>query len=74
MKLHERTMPVARARAEICLALIRLQEEHDLTDIEMLQAIGEAQALILKYMLRAERHPNDPEAKGDEAGEATDQP
>lgn len=74
MKLHARTMHVSRARNEIGLALIRLQQEHDLTDIEMLQAINEAQASILKYMLRAERHPTDPEAKGDEAGEETDQP
>lgn len=69
MKLHPRTMPVERARAEIGLALIRMQEEHDLTNIEMLQAIGLVQSQILTYMLRAERHPGDPETKADEAGD-----
>ena len=66
LRLHPRTMPVQRASAEIRMALINAQKEHGLTDIEMLQAVAEWQATHLKYMLRAERHPDDPDAKGDE--------
>lgn len=67
MKLHPRTLPVQGAEAEIRLALIRLQQERDLTDVEMLQAVGVWQASVLKYMLRAERHPEDPDRPADQA-------
>lgn len=67
VKLHPRTLPVQGAAAEIRLALIRLQDEHGLTDIEMLQAVGAWQAGKLKHMLRAERHPDSPDRGGDEA-------
>jgi hypothetical protein len=66
VKLHPRTLPVQRASADIRLTLIRLQGEHELTDIEMLRAVGEFQDTLLKTMLRAERHPDDPERKADE--------
>ncbi|WP_341719844.1 hypothetical protein QQG74_09160 [Micromonospora sp. FIMYZ51] len=66
MRLHARTMPVQRASNAIRAELDRLQDEHDLTDIEMLRVLIEHQQNITKYMLRAERHPNDPERKADE--------
>lgn len=66
MRLHPRTLPVQGAAAEIRLALIRLQDEHGLTDVEMLQAVGQWQAGKLKWMLRAERHPKDPDRGADE--------
>lgn len=67
LRLHPRTLPVQGAEARIKLALLELQQEHDLTDVEMLQILHLAQLSILKYMLRAERHPDDPDRKADEA-------
>lgn len=67
MRLHEGMMPVQKASNAIRTELDRLQEEHDLTDIEMLRILIEHQQTITKYMLRAERHPDDPERKADEA-------
>jgi hypothetical protein len=61
MKLHPRTMAVAQASADIGMTLIALQREHGLTDIEMMQALTAWQERKLKYMLRAERHPDDPD-------------
>ena len=61
MKLHHRTLSVAQASADISQALIALQQEHGLTDIEMMQAVATWQDRKLKYMLRAERHPDDPD-------------
>jgi hypothetical protein len=66
IRLHERTQAVAVASKQISTKLWELQEEHELTDVEMLQAIASHQQSMLKYMLRAERHPNDPETKADE--------
>ncbi len=57
---HDRTQQVAEASAEIGVELNRLQREHGLTTTEMLQAVGSWQMSCLKYMLRAERHPDDP--------------
>jgi hypothetical protein len=66
VKLHERTLPVQKASNEIRTELDRLQEEHDLSDIEMLRVLLDHQQNITKYMLRDERHPDDPERKADE--------
>lgn len=69
MRLHERTIPVQKAANQIAMALIELQEEHDLTDIEMLQILSNRQLDILRYMLRDERHPGKPDARADEEEE-----
>jgi hypothetical protein len=69
LRLHPRTMPVQRAEVEIRAQLLDLQEEYDLTDIEMLRILISAQQSITKYMLRAERHPGNPDMKADEAGD-----
>jgi hypothetical protein len=43
------------------------QRAHELTDVEMLRVVvGEVYALS-KYALRQERHPDDPDARADEA-------
>lgn len=116
MKLHQRTMHVQGATAEIGMALLHwdgqddldihdrlmllvqyqhdltrrlvdlpplhrgqlhglddlldsAQRAHELTNIEMLRlVIGEVYGLT-KYLLRQERHPNNPEAKADEAAD-----
>lgn len=67
LRLHDRTRHVQRAEYDIRGKLLDLQEEHDLTDIEMLQVLNSAEGVVLKYMLRRERHPDDPEKKADEA-------
>ena len=57
---HDRTQSVAEASADVAWQLGRLQREHGLTNIEMLQAVGSWQMSCLKYVLRAERHPDNP--------------
>jgi hypothetical protein len=64
---HKRTQPVALASSAISLALWEMQDQHGLTDVEMLQALASHQQSMLKYMLRAERHPEDPDKRADEA-------
>lgn len=67
LRLHPRTLPVNQAGAEFRDWLWRFQRDKGLTDIELLQILGESQLITLKYMLRAERHPRNPDKKADEA-------
>lgn len=67
IKLHPRTLQVNRAENAISRKLLEMQEELELTDIEMVRAITLYLQSITKYMLRAERHPEDPSKKADEA-------
>jgi hypothetical protein len=62
---HPRTQQVAAAQADVQWRLCKLQREHGLTDVEMLQAVAGWQSGCLKSMLRAERHPDDPSAPAD---------
>lgn len=66
LRLHPRTMPVERAKAELGMILARFQADADLTDTEMLVILAEQRRRLLKYRLRAERHPDDPDRKADE--------
>lgn len=61
--------PVADGRALTvwCVELRRIQAVHDLTYGEWLQILGSEIAGISKYLIRHERHPDDPEKQGDEA-------
>lgn len=65
-RLHSRTMQVERASAELAMMLVTFQGEHDLTNIEMAQILSGRLGSVLKYALRAERHPGNPDAKADE--------
>lgn len=67
MKLHPRTLKVQRAEAALRKALLDFQEEHDLTDIEMLRALSDHGRRIMTWLLRAERHPDHLDRKADEA-------
>ncbi len=67
MRLRPRTLPVQSASRKIRDALDQLQEQYDLTDVEMLRVLLEHQQSMSKYWLRAERHPDDPDRKADEA-------
>lgn len=66
MRVSARAQAVAVAQSEIAVALNKLQREHGLTSTEMLQAVTSWEATALKYMLRAERHPGDPDKGADE--------
>lgn len=59
-------MKVQKAETDLSMKLLKFQQKHDLTDIEMLQILTQRQQTLLKYMLRAERHPDDPEKRADE--------
>jgi hypothetical protein len=66
MAERDRAQKVALAKNDIRMALIGLQKEHDLTDVEMLQAVTDWQRARLGCMLMDERsaadldHPADP--------------
>ena len=66
MKLHPRTQPVDKAAADIRAQLLDLQVDHDLTDVEMLRILLAAAERVSKRLLRDERHPGNPDRKGDE--------
>ncbi len=71
MKLHERTMKVQAASCVISAAFTDAVEkacdaDPDLTYLELLGILHEVQGRWLKYALRAERHPDDPEARAGE--------
>lgn len=65
-RISEEALRVEKARAKIAVEINELWEKHDLTAIEFLQALNTVEATVLKYMLRAERHPNDPDKSADE--------
>lgn len=69
MKLHPRTLPVQHAENELRGRLLDWQIEHDLTDVEVIRALLGLGHEWSKYLLRAERHPGDPDTKADEAGD-----
>ena len=67
MKLHKRTRVVDQARLEFDQFVLDLSQKHDLTYGELFSILGRSIAENAKYQIRAERHPNDPGKKGDEA-------
>lgn len=67
MKLHQRMAIVQKARNELETFLLELEQKHELTYGEVFSLLGNAVANLAKYQIRAERHPNDPDKKGDEA-------
>jgi len=68
LRLHARTMPVQRAHAELGMMISKWWGEQDgLTPAELVGILLQETASIHKYVLRAERHPDDPGRKADEA-------
>ena len=67
MKLHERTTIVEKARSELTLFLLDLEQKHGLSYGELFSMLGNAIADLARYQIRSERHPNDPSKKGDDA-------
>ena len=67
MKLHERTMIVQKHQADFNWVMIEFIKDRDITYIELLILLNEyIRSSVLKYMLRHERHPDDPEKKAGE--------
>lgn len=60
MKLHPREPQVRAADLEISQAVIAAWERHDLTYAEMLTILTGTLGRVTKYLLRAERHPEQP--------------
>jgi hypothetical protein len=57
---------VKRAEVELSQFLLHWAERHGLTWCEMARALTEQTQVCLKYILRSERHPEDPNKKADE--------
>lgn len=53
--------------SQVSSAVAVAQVQFGLTDAEVLGALADYQGRLAKYMLRAERHPDDPERGADEA-------
>lgn len=65
--LHPRTQMVARARGEFHVLVARFMADNgQLTYTELAQIMLLGPEIPLKYALRAERHPDDPDKKADE--------
>ena len=67
MKIHKRTLVFEQARNELVSFMIALEQRYELTFGEMYSILGNKIADLAKYQIRAERHPNSPGKKGDEA-------
>lgn len=67
MRLHPRYFIVQKASSELTGFMLDLIEKHELTHGEIAKLLAEEILTWTKYEIRAERHPEDPEKKGDEA-------
>lgn len=67
MKIHPRTLIVDKARLAFDQFLLDLEQKHNLTYGEIFSLLGGAVVSLAKYQIRAERHPEEPGKKGDEA-------
>jgi hypothetical protein len=65
MRVSKRAMAVSMAQTQLALMIHEFANEHDLTDIELLQGLNEAAQGTLKFMLRAERNPDRPDRAAD---------
>lgn len=66
MKEHKRAPIVRRASAELGAALMDWSRQYDLSSVEYLQCLNAQSASCLKFMLRRERHPDDPDTPADQ--------
>ena len=64
--IHPREKAVMQAEQELRKALVKIF--HDLTEAEYIKVLGTVLAgelqTLAKWMIRAERHPNDPDKPG----------
>jgi ribosome-associated translation inhibitor RaiA len=67
LTIHPRHFKVREAKNKIELAILKLLEKHELTYGEINGIMLEIAQSLNKHAIRHERHPEDPEKKGDEA-------
>lgn len=67
VRLHPRMQVVADAEYEFKKAWRAIEEKYELTYGEMFRILGQQVDNIARYLVRSERHPDDPDKKGDEA-------
>lgn len=67
MRVHPRTQPVQMAEIELNRMVWEWMERHDLTYVEAIRGLTHQIDELTKYMLRQERHPDQPDRKADEA-------
>lgn len=60
-KVHPRVMVVQKARNDLSGAALDIQARYELTTAEYLAILTELMQSALKYALRAERHPDEPD-------------
>lgn len=58
---HPRSVPVQNAELQITASINLIARKYDLTSVELLKILNGESALTLKYMLREERHPDNPD-------------
>jgi hypothetical protein len=66
VRLHPRLQIVTAAGRDLSDAVDRVCREHQLTDVEALRLLHEQSGRFTTWLLRAERHPDDPDRKADE--------
>lgn len=67
MLLHQRTRQVTQAKIELSEFMRTLEQKFDLTFAEAAHLLAGQIEDTMKYAIRQERHPDDPNKKGDEA-------
>lgn len=67
MSLHPRYFNVNEAKYKVLEAILKIEQEYELTYGEIFGILGDTVSDYAKYAIRDERHPNDPGKKGDEA-------
>lgn len=63
-KLHHREPIVQRAHLDLDTAVLDILQRYDLTYAELFRIINEVEAAWIKYAIRDERHPDDPDTPG----------
>lgn len=67
MKIHPRACAVQKARIEFDQLLLDLEQRHQLSCGEIFSILGNAMTHYAKSLIQMERHPRNPNKKGDEA-------
>ena len=66
VKIHPRYPIVNQAEIKFRSFFLDLEKEYDLSFGELFKILSSSMADLSKYLIRGERHPLDPEKKGDE--------
>lgn len=65
LTIHPRTMIVRKAQIDLDAAFLDVVKKHDLTFAELFGVLNVAEARWIKYALRDERHPDEPDTPAD---------